>query len=100
MGATTIRQLTLNNSNSEEGRGDSFNNTQIGSRQWEFKFMNMIFYIGFTTQKVPEHSLISGISLTRVCMTSILWVYKLSRVDWVYEFQIFFPSNLSNILQK
>ena len=29
--------------------------------------------------------------LTRVCMTSILWVFKLSRVDWVYEFRIFSP---------
>ena len=101
MGATTVRQLALGNSKSEEGRGDYLDNTQISSRQWEFEFLNVIFYIGFTTQTVSQwDSLISGISSTRICMTSILWVFKLSRVDWVYEFRIFFSSNLSNILQK
>ena len=82
MGATTVRQLALGNSKSKEGRGDYLDNTKISSRQWEFEFLNVIFYIGFTTQTVPQwDSLISGISLTRICMTSILWVFKLSRVD-------------------
>ena len=33
MGTTTVRQLTLDNSKSEEGRGDYLDNTQISSRQ-------------------------------------------------------------------
>ena len=49
MGATTSRQLALDNSKSEEGRGDYLDNTQISSRQWEFEFLNVIVYIGFTT---------------------------------------------------
>ena len=53
MGATTVRLLTLDNSKSEEGWGDYLDNTQISSREWEFKILNVIFYIGFTTQKVP-----------------------------------------------
>ena len=52
MGATTVRQLTVDNSTSEEGRGNYLDNTQTGSRQWESEFLNLIFYIGFT-QKVP-----------------------------------------------
>ena len=33
MEATTVRQLTLGNSKSEEGRGDYLDNTKISSRQ-------------------------------------------------------------------
>ena len=56
MGATAVRQLTLDNSKSEEGRGDYSDNTQISSRQREFEFLNVIFYVGFTIQKVPVKS--------------------------------------------
>ena len=31
------------------------------------------------------------LSLTKVCMNLILWVFKLSRVDSVYEFRILSP---------
>ena len=50
MGVTTVKKLTLDNSKSEEGRGDYLDNTQISSRHWEF--LNVIFYIGFI-EKVP-----------------------------------------------
>ena len=53
MEATSVKQLTLDNSKPKEGRGNYLDNTQISSRQWEFKFLNVIFYIGFTTQNVP-----------------------------------------------
>ena len=52
MGANTVRQLTLDNSKSEEGQGGYLHNTQITSRQWEFEFFNVVCYIGLT-QKVP-----------------------------------------------
>ena len=50
MGVTTVKQLTLDNSKSEEGQGNYLDNTHVSSRQWEF--LNVIFYIGFT-EKVP-----------------------------------------------
>ena len=43
MGATAVRQLTLDNSKYKEGRGDYLDNTQISLRQLEFEFFNVIF---------------------------------------------------------
>ena len=56
-------QLTLNNSKSEEGQG-CLDNTQICSRQWDFDFLNVIFY-RFCSEGTIE---ISAKSSTRVCM--------------------------------
>ena len=38
-------QLTLDNSKSKEGRVNYLDKTQICSRQWEFEFLNAIFYV-------------------------------------------------------
>ena len=99
MGTTTVRQLTLDTSKSKEG-WEIVWITQTSSGQLEFEFLNLIFYIGFTKKACQWDSLISGMSLTRVCMTTILWVFKLSKSWlslWIFNF---FSSNLSNILQK
>ena len=37
-------QLTLDNSKFEDGQRSYLDNKQICSRQWEFKFLNVIFY--------------------------------------------------------
>ena len=85
MGATTVRQLTLDNSKYKEGRGDYLDDTRISSRQWEFEFLNVIFYTGFA-QKVP----VRWFDLWNVFNIGLYdFVFKLLRVDWVYEFRIF-----------
>ena len=50
MGATRYSRI-LNNAKFKEGRGNYLDNKQIGSTQWEFKFLNVVFYVGFP-QKV------------------------------------------------
>ena len=56
-------QLTLDNSKPEEGQG-YLDNTQICSRQWDFDFLNVIFYRFYSEGTIK----ISEKSSTRVCM--------------------------------
>ena len=90
MGVTAVGQLTLGNSNFEKGQGNYLDNKQISSRQWEFEFLNVILYRFYSDQGTSETVRFLE-CLTRVWMTSILWVFKLLGVDWVYEFRIFSP---------
>ena len=97
MGATT--QLTLDNSKSKEWWGDYLDNKQICSRQREIRFLNVIFY-RFCSKGTSEIVWFLEYFQQGFVWSSIFWVFKLSGVNWVYEFRIFFSSNLSNILQK
>ena len=93
-------QLTLNNSKSEEGRGDYLDNKQICSRQWEFEFLNVIFYKFCSIRRYQWDSLISGMFSIRVCMEFnflSIQVIKSQLSLWIFKF---FSSKLSNIFQK
>ena len=74
-------QLTLSNSISEDGWGNHLDNKKICSRQREFEFLNAIFY-RFYSEGTIEIGFV---------WSSIFWVFKLSRVDCIYEFPIFSP---------
>ena len=62
-------------------------NVTMRVRVFEYDFL----YRFYSKGTYLWDSFISGISLTKVCMNLILWVFKLSRVDSVYEFRILSP---------
>ena len=80
--------LTLDNSKSEERRGDYLDNKQIYSRQWKCEFLNVIFYRFCSEGTSDEIVWFLECFQQGFVWSSIFWVFKLSRV---HEFPNFSP---------
>ena len=84
-------QLTLNNLKSAKRQGNYLDNKQICSRQWQFEFLNVIFYRFCSEGTSDETVWFLECFQQGFVWSSIFWVFKLSRVNWVYEFPNFSP---------